>query len=55
MKNIKIEFTVNVDLEAYAQEYGVTEQEAIERIKELIKVAGCAELTTNGYIEAKSN
>jgi len=52
MTTIKINFTISVDIEAYMREYGCTKEQAIENIKALVRDAGTAELTENGFIPA---
>jgi hypothetical protein len=51
MKKIKIQFTITVDVDAYAAEHDMTTKEAIEAIKQLCRDAGQAELIENGYIK----
>ena len=50
-QKIKISFVIEVDVQAYATEFGVTKTEAVKMIKGLVQDAGTAELINNNFMK----
>jgi|WetSurSiteA1Bulk_404760.scaffolds.fasta_scaffold1104090_1 hypothetical protein len=48
---INIKFTIEVDVQKYADEFRVSIPEAKRMIKGLVRDAGTAELISNGFID----
>jgi hypothetical protein len=47
---IAISFTIEIELDSYCEEYGLSRKDAIADIRELVRTSGTEELLVNGYL-----